>query len=457
MNVDAPSVLVPFTLLTPFAVYLIAEAIGVSGILAVVMTGLLHGIQQDRLRLTSSRVQIIMTSTWAVVSSLLNGIVFVLLGLSLPLVMINITDQRGIQTILKLIGIAVLLYLVMTVLRYLWTKLDFAHIPAFDRHEKTGNSFIMALTGVHGTITLAMAFSLPLTLAGKSFIYRNDIIFIASIVIIISLIIPTVVLPFFLPKEVSDFTQEELTNAKDEMVTDAIKLIANKHKETASASLVVGILEGQRVLNERGDRNKLSELFDKCFDIEKNTIEEMEDNQEIPSEIADIYLRIAERSTIQFQESSWQKLLFFVKYRIWGKFSPSKRSRDKRRKIRQSQKKINLSKHDMEKAREKLWDKVGKVEAKPYQNVINFLNDQFLKTHDREISIVRTAYDQRHRRLVGEQEFIDEQNEMLLEAFQQEYNFIQSQVTSKRYSHELGRELNEQVSTDRLVYLQSNE
>jgi NhaP-type Na+/H+ and K+/H+ antiporters len=83
MHVDAPSVMVPFTLLTPFVVYLLAEAIGVSGILAVVVTGLIHGIQQDRLRLTSSRLQIVMTSTWSVVSSLLNGIVFVLLGLSL--------------------------------------------------------------------------------------------------------------------------------------------------------------------------------------------------------------------------------------------------------------------------------------------------------------------------------------------------------------------------------------
>lgn len=457
MNVDAPSVLVPFTLLTPFIVYLIAESLGVSGILAVVMTGLLHGIQQDRLRLTSSRVQIIMSSTWSVVSSLLNGIVFVLLGLSLPIVMINITKQRGSQTILKLIGIAIFLYLVMTLLRYLWTKLDFAHIPAFDRHEKTGNSFIMALTGVHGTITLAMALSLPLTLNGKTFIYRNDIIFIASIVIITSLIIPTVILPIFLPKEVSSFTQDELRNAKDEMITDAIKLITSKHQDTSSASLVVQILEGQRIINQRGDRNKLSKLFDKCFEIEKDTIEKMEENNEISSETANIYVKIAERSTIQFQESGWQRLALFIKYRIWGKFSPSKTSRNKRKKIRQHQKSLNFSKQDIENARQELWNKIGQVETKPYQNVIKFLNEQYSKTDDKEISIVRTAYDQRHRRLIGEQEFIGEQDEILLEAFQQEYNFIQSQVASKRYSHELGKELNEQVSTDRLVYLQAND
>jgi len=93
MHVDTPSVMVPFTILTPFVVYLIAEAIGVSGILAVVVTGLMHGIQQDRLRLTSSSLQIVMNSTWSVVSSTLNGVVFVLLGLSLPTVITNLSHH----------------------------------------------------------------------------------------------------------------------------------------------------------------------------------------------------------------------------------------------------------------------------------------------------------------------------------------------------------------------------
>ncbi|KLD61276.1 hypothetical protein WP50_03580, partial [Lactiplantibacillus plantarum] len=51
--------------------------------------------------------------------------------------------------------------IIMTFARFLWTRFDLARIRAWDNHEKTRNAFVMGLSGVHGTITLAMAFSLP--------------------------------------------------------------------------------------------------------------------------------------------------------------------------------------------------------------------------------------------------------------------------------------------------------
>lgn len=458
MNIDTASVLVPFTLLTPFAVYLIAEAVGVSGILAVVMTGLLHGVQQDRLKLTSSRVQIIMTSTWSVVSSLLNGIVFVLLGLSLPRVIINISKHHGTSSVGILFGVGLLLYVIMTLLRYLWTRFDFARIRAWDAHEKSGNSFIMALSGVHGTITLAMAFSLPMTLNGQAFTSRNDIIYVASIVILASLIVPTLVLPFFLPKQESDYTQAELSNAKDEMVTDSIKMVASRYGNTANASQVVNILDGQRMVDYRGDKNKLGKIFDKCYEIEQQTVDHMVENNEVSPADAETYMRVAQRTAIQYQQTFWQRLTLFLRFRVTNKFSMSKSTREKRRKIREKKRsQKSLGRDEMIRRNKEMWGKMRDIEAKPYAWITKYLNESMTNDNSREISIVRTAYDQRHRRLVGEQTFVDEQNEMLIEAFQQEYNFIQNQITAKRYSRELGRELNEQVSTDRLVYLQSTE
>lgn len=456
MNVDTASVLVPFTLLTPFAVYLIAEALGVSGILAVVVTGLWHGIQQNRLKLTSSRIQIIMTSTWSVVANLLNGIVFVLLGLSLPSVIIDLNKNHSTNSVAILFGLAVLLYLVMTLLRYLWTRLDFARIRAWDNHEKTGNSFVMALSGVHGTITLAMAFSLPMTLGGKEFIYRSDIIFVASIVILFSLIVPTLVLPFFLPHQVSDFTPTQLSKAKDEMVTAAIKMITSQHGDTANASQVINILDGQRTFDNRGDRTRLDKLFDRCFEIEQETIDKMVDNHEISDEDAELYMRVAKRTTLQYQQTFWERIVTFLKFNVVGKIPITKTTREKRRRIRRKFNDNNMTREERIAQNRQLWDKMRQMEEKPYQNITTYLNEE-VANGDREVAIVRTAYDQRHRRLVGQQSFVDEQNEMLIEAFQEEYNFVQSQVAAKKFSHELGRELNEQVSTDRLVYLQSTE
>jgi NhaP-type Na+/H+ and K+/H+ antiporters len=112
---------------------------------------LIHGIQQDRLRLTSSRLQIVMNSTWQIVSSILNGIVFVLLGLSLPSVIINL-HKHNTSSVFILFGVGILLYVIMTLMRYLWTVWDFARIRAWDKHEKHANSIVMAYSGVHGTL-----------------------------------------------------------------------------------------------------------------------------------------------------------------------------------------------------------------------------------------------------------------------------------------------------------------
>lgn len=83
-SMDTSSVIVPFSIMTPIAIYLISEAFGCSGILAVVAAGIVYGTNQSRLKLTSTNVQLVTSATWGIISSLLNGVVFVLLGVTLP-------------------------------------------------------------------------------------------------------------------------------------------------------------------------------------------------------------------------------------------------------------------------------------------------------------------------------------------------------------------------------------
>lgn len=457
MHVDAPSVMVPFTLLTPFVVYLIAEAIGVSGILAVVVTGLMHGIQQNRLRLTSSRLQIVMTSTWNVFSSILNGIVFVLLGMSLPSVIQNL-HQHDASSVGILLGVGILLYIIMTALRYFWTNWGFASIRAWDKKEKHANSIVMAYSGVHGTITLAMAFSLPLTLNGQTFPYRNDIIFVAAVVILTSLLVPTLVLPRLLPPQVSKYTEDELAKVKGQMVDNAIVTLQTHHDSSTSIGRVVNILDGQRTIDGHIDKNKLTIIFDNCFELEQQTIDEMLSNGEISEQSADLYMRVARRTVLQYQNSFRQRLLLFLRFHVVEKLSLNKTAR-KRRKMyhkMKSQRK-NISREQMLKRNRKLWDKMAEVEKKPYLKITSYLNQSLVNDNgnNREISIVRRAYDERHRRLVGRDHYENDQNELLIEAFQQENTYIQNLISTKEISRELGGALYEQISTDQLVYLQS--
>lgn len=452
MGVDTPSVVVPYTLLTPFVVYFLAEGLGVSGILAVVATGLIHGVQQKRLRLTTSRLQIVMSTTWSIIASILNGIVFVLLGVSLPSVISHL-QQRDTGSVAILIGLGLLLYVVMTVVRFAWIQLGFAQIRAWTHSEKALNSLVAALSGVHGTITLAMAFSLPLTLGNQAFTYRNDIIFVAAVVILTSLLVPTIVLPLLLPKQVEKVSDEDLTHAKGEMVTSAIKLIAARYGDTPTASEVIAVLEGQRTVDARPDRAQLSKLFNDTYEIEQQTIDQLITAGKIDSGIGEQYLRVS-RTRLQNQQSFWQRLWLFFKFLILGRFSFSKKAREQRKAIHQF-KRNGMTREQLIQQNRQMWQQMRTVEEKPYHAVVDYLNEQYNDHNHQAISIVRRSYDQRHRRLSGNRDLQEAQNELLIEAFQLEYNFIQTQMATKKISHDLGNQLYEQISTDQLVYLQS--
>ncbi|WP_334328325.1 cation:proton antiporter [Companilactobacillus sp. HBUAS59699] len=457
MRVDTPSVVVPYTLMTPFIVYLIAEAVGVSGILAVVATGLIHGLQQNRLRLTTSRLQIVMSTTWSIVASILNGIVFVLLGLSLPGVIKNL-HQRDTGSVAILIGLAVLLYVVMTALRFFWTQLDLARIRAWSFHDKLMNSIVMALSGVHGTITLAMAFSLPLTLGDHAFTYRNDIIFIAAVVILISLIVPTLVLPFMLPKKVSAVNGTELAQAKSEMVRNAVQMVQSQYSDSPECGAVIQIIEGQRAAEGRPNKATLSEIFNKAFDIEHATVEKMLQDGEINDQEYGLYSKFMRQTVVQNSNGFRKQIILMFKFVFVARLSMSKKARARRKMVRQTVKK-NHSRSREESINEnrKVWRRIREIEGKPYKDVVEFLSSQMTDKNEVETGIVRRAFDQRHRRLSGTRDSQDSQNELLVQVFQHEHNFVQSQVATNKYSRELGNELYQQISTDQLVSFQTFE
>ncbi|APX72435.1 sodium:proton antiporter [Companilactobacillus allii] len=454
MRVDTPSVIVPYTLLTPFAVYLIAESIDVSGILAVVATGLIHGLQQDRLRLTTSRLQIVMGTTWSIISSILNGIVFVLLGLSLPEVIQNL-QQRDTGSIAILVGLGFVLYIMMTLLRFIWTQFDFAKIRAWNFHDKIMNSLVMALSGVHGTITLAMAFSLPLTIKGQPFAYRNDIIFVAAVVILISLIVPTLVLPFILPKKVSVVDGDDLSRAKSEMVRDAVKMVQHQYGDSLESGEIIRIIGSQRTVEKRPNKSVMSNLFDETFKIEKAVIEDMLSKGEITIQEFNLYMMMLRKTIIDHSNGFRKQMIFIIRFTVIAKISLSKSARKRRREIRKIKKRKRSSSREDATERNYQWGRMRSIEAVPYKKVMLYLTSVMTEKNEVEVELVRRSFDQRHRRLSGSRASQANQNELLVTVFQHEHNFVQSKVSSEEYSHELGNELYQQISTDQLVSFQT--
>ncbi|HAT54000.1 MAG TPA: sodium:proton antiporter [Lactobacillus sp.] len=279
-NIDNASTSVPIQLITPFLVYYVAEELGVSGILAVVAAGLIHGVERNQLHLTSTKMQVVSTSVWELLTRILNGFVFVLLGVSLPTIIDNLLTKHQVS-ILILLALAVGIYVLMIAIRFLWMR-RFLNLPF--RKDPNQSAALLALSGVHGTVTLAMAFSLPLTLRGAPFPMRNELIFISAIIILISLVVPLVTIPFILPKQ-DDANKENFEESHQNMFDYAIAWLKNNEPSNPARHSVIETLFDEKGTLRRPDRQTVAKLFDGAAQAEADAInDEIENGSLTPSE-----------------------------------------------------------------------------------------------------------------------------------------------------------------------------
>ena len=188
---DNPTTDTALTFLTPFSVYLLAESLHLSGVLAVVVAGLYLSRHSSQLFSHQTRLQAY--RTWDTAIFILNGVIFILIGLQLPFILKEI-DHIPFLTLLKygaIISGAVILG------RILWVY-PAAFIPRWlsreIRQRETEVNFkvvtIIAWAGMRGVVSLAAALALPYIAAGgKPFPHRELIIFLTFSVIFSTLVI----------------------------------------------------------------------------------------------------------------------------------------------------------------------------------------------------------------------------------------------------------------------------
>jgi monovalent cation/hydrogen antiporter len=194
---DAP-IEIALSLLTPYAAYLSAEQMHASGVLAVVVCGLYLTRKSSHFFSPSVRVQA--WAVWESMTFVLNGLVFVMIGLQLPYVLKTISDH-DLRT-LTLYAAVFCAFLI--VLRLIWV-FPGAHIAYLIRrhvlHQKEATPtakglFVLGWTGMRGVISLAAAISVPRLLAnGEPFVQRNVIIFLTFAVILVTLVLQGLTLP----------------------------------------------------------------------------------------------------------------------------------------------------------------------------------------------------------------------------------------------------------------------
>ncbi len=218
-------------LFLPFLLYVGATQLQVSGIMAVVTAGLLVRFDHTGVGPNVARTNIVSSSVWGVLSFTLNGAVFILLGMLLPGAMTASWSDPDVSNGL-LLGIIVLITVVATVLRFVWVALMLRIAP----DEATGkrrkmtpqrwrSATVMTFGGPKGTITLSLMLTIPYVLSsGEAFPMRDEMIFIASGVIILTLLLTNFGLPLLAPSkekgnatELSPITIEVLRRTVEEL------------------------------------------------------------------------------------------------------------------------------------------------------------------------------------------------------------------------------------------------
>ncbi len=221
---DTP-VEITVSLLTPYAAYLPAELTGASGVLAAVTAGLYVGRRSSRLM--GSDVRLAARPVWDMLVFLLNGIVFLLIGLQIA----SIVRGTGASTLLVLAAQGLAVSVVLIAVRALWilgmTAWQRFHTPP--QQLSSAEVIVLAWTGMRGVVSLAAALAVPLALpSGTPVPARDALIVITFTVILVTLVGQGVSLPFVVRAvrlAEDDGARAEEQQARRELANQALRQI----------------------------------------------------------------------------------------------------------------------------------------------------------------------------------------------------------------------------------------
>ncbi len=190
-RLDDPPVEVTISLLTGYAAYVPAERVGASGVLAAVTIGIYIGWRAPEI--SSARQRVAGYSMWTILTFLLNALLFVLIGLQLPLILDGLRDEPFGE----LVGIALAVAAVVILSRILWVHVITFAIRTLDRRPSQVSRrgtwqgrMVVGWAGLRGAVSLAAALALP-----ADFPARDQLLFITFTVIFVTLVLQGLTLP----------------------------------------------------------------------------------------------------------------------------------------------------------------------------------------------------------------------------------------------------------------------
>ncbi len=336
-------------ILTPFGVYIVTEDIlHASGVIAVVAAGIIHSIVREQTETYMAQEQLLTENTWSMVLFVLNGFVFLLLGMNIPTAMLDTISNPDIGNWLAFGYVAVIGFTILAI-RFIWSFVNktYYYFRKSDAEKpEIRTALITTLAGVRGAVTMAGVLTVPAFLGnGVIFPSRSLLIFIAAGVILLLLILATVFLPLLCKKEAPAEGAEEcadLTWAKNKLLLTAIKKIkaeTNAENELAALELINEYsVSFQRNLSGQQSDEQQAEYYNRktnearllALNLQRKYINNLLANDEIDIQVFNTITKFINYREEALDNNFRFGTIFFLKQviRDFGRLSVKKRKND---------------------------------------------------------------------------------------------------------------------------------
>jgi CPA1 family monovalent cation:H+ antiporter len=292
------------SILICYAVYILAQRLHTSGVLAVIACSML--MSRESHRFMSPQVRLQFAGAWDVMTFVLNGIVFILIGLQLPLVR---SQLSGIST-WRLLQAGAGFSVAIILLRLAWIFAETYVVYWYRLFRKNLDNaaprpeelLVLSWGGMRGVLSLAAAFSVPYTLVnGKIFGNRSMIVYLTFCLIVTSLVLQGLTMPWLIRLLAIDSTNEEELeerHARRTLIEDALTYLSrHRVQERYEAALVREMLSmyqrrlralpiEQEERGEAGSRMQRGTLWLEVLQVERESLIRLRNEGAISDDVA---------------------------------------------------------------------------------------------------------------------------------------------------------------------------
>ena len=243
-GIDSPNLHVTLELLLPFVIYLICKQLHIGGVIAVVMAGMVISFLPHRHTPQTARQRMQAKGVWDTLGFILNGIIFVLLGMQLPRFIAPAADG-GFGDPLLMFGVVIALTLVLELLRFAWIAgMDLIHcmhrrqpVASILDAEHVRSALATAFAGPKGGITLSLMLTVPAVLPASGALPVHDMLAsVASGVILCTLLLANFAVPALVPHKAASRRTKRQVDAEARLLMRVIESIGADAHQTGSVT-----------------------------------------------------------------------------------------------------------------------------------------------------------------------------------------------------------------------------